>query len=159
MCGQCHRMASRKAGPQQGLSLGRWSALHPLEGDTSPSLPFSHMLGARPFSGPMNPRRGHLQPGIGFKWTRVLASALREPETTSRRGFLRAAPGSTLHHALSKSLLSTLPVPPFLSNSHSKPHSHFFTPFGRGWPTHSKDDWAHWVLPPFLTSCFLRRNP
>lgn len=157
MCGQCHRMASRKTGPQQGLSLGRWSALHPLEGDTSPSLPFSHMPGARPFSGPMNPRRGHLQPAIGFKW--ILASALRELETTSCCGFLCAAPGSMLHHALSKSLLSTLHIPLFLSNSHSKPHSHLFTPFGKGWPTHSKDGWAHWMSSPFLTSCFLRRNP
>ena len=121
MCGQCHRVASGKAGPQSGLSLGRWSTLHPLGGDISLSWPFSHMPEARPFSGPVDLRRGHFQPGIGFACTCVLAPALKEMEPTSHCGFLCTAPGLMLHHLLSRSLLNTLHLPPFTSNSHSKP--------------------------------------
>ena len=111
-----------QAGPQLGLCLGRGSTLHPLpEGDISLFWPFSHMPGTRPFSGPMDPRRGHSQAGIGFTWTCVLAPALKEVETTSRCGFLCTVPGLMLHHILSKSHLNTLHLPPFTSNSHSKP--------------------------------------
>ena len=43
--------------------LSWWSARHPLEGDIFLSWPFSLISGARPFSGPMDPRRGTLELG------------------------------------------------------------------------------------------------
>lgn len=76
---------------------------------------------SKALSGPMDPRRGHSQAGIGFIWTCVLAPALKEVEPTSRCGFLCIAPGSMPHHILRKSLLNTLRLPPFTSNSHSTP--------------------------------------
>ena len=158
VCGQCHRVASGKAGPQLGLSLGR-GTLHPLlEGDISLSWPFSHKPGTRPFSGPMDPRRGHSQAGIGFTWTCVLAPALKEVEPTSCCGFLCTAPGLMLHYILSKSLLNTLRLPPFTSNSHSKPQLSLLYTLWKRLAIHNKKRWVHWMSPHFLTSCFLRRK-
>lgn len=117
---------------QQGLSLERWSVLHPLEGDASPSLPSSYVLRAWPFSAHMNPRRDALYPGVGIACTHVPGPGPQPPgrwRTSPLTGAgvgwgggwcLCAAMGSKLHQALSKSLFRMLHFPRFIFSSRGK---------------------------------------